>query len=101
MLTTLCTTLALALTGTPCTTSVPPLHKWQAARVARWLAFDQHRPLYRVVRMRNVSPVRVKVVGHEPGYLGDNPDVTTTVVERRIFQLWVRDPWTGDWSRRL
>lgn len=81
--------------------NVPPLREWQAKRVAYGYAVQQRRPGYRVVKTRRVSPSRVAVHGEEPGYLGEAPDVTVTLVERRRFQFWVRDPFTGRWVRWL
>lgn len=81
----------------------PALRAWQASRVAYGYAIHQRRPGYVVVDTERRSRYRIAVTGHEPGYLflEDGPDVTVTLVERRGYQLWVRDPFTGNRSRWL
>lgn len=88
-------------------TGGPSLHRWQAKRIAYGYAIQQQRPAYRVVAV-TCRKRRCRVIGHEPGYLcevGDcEPDVTTTLVERRGrrgCQFWVRDPLAYFWRRWL
>lgn len=79
----------------------PALRGWQAKRIAYGYTISQQRPGYLVVRVARRSRYRLAVTGHEPGYLGVAPDVTVTLVERRGYQLWVRDPFTEGWRRWL
>ena len=83
---------------------VPPLREWQAKRVAYGYAIAGDRPLYVVTGTARRSRHRVAVTAREPGSGPADtlePDVTVTLVERRGFQFWVRDPFTGGWSRWL
>lgn len=81
----------------------PALRGWQARRIAYGYAVQQERPGYVVRRVIRRSKYRIEVIGNEPGYLGplEGPDVTHTMIERRKYQLWVRDPFSRDWSRWL
>ena len=82
--------------------AAPALRKWQARRVVYGYAIREQRPLFRVTGV-SCSGFRCRVVGEEPGYLflEDGPDVTVTLVERRRFQFWVRDPFSRVWVRWL
>jgi len=81
----------------------PPLRAWQAKRIAYNYAIQQKRPGYLAVDVRCPRRYRCRVIGHEPGYLfeEDGPDVTLTLVERRRYALWVRDPFSEVWYRWL
>lgn len=83
----------------------PALRGWQARRVAYSYTIAQKRPAYTVVKLEHRSSYRIAVTGHEPGYLCGNvecePDVTVTLVERRGYQFWVRDPFVHHWKRWL
>ena len=83
--------------------SSPGLRLWQARRVAYSYAAQQQRPAYKVVKVKRLSNVRVAVTGEETGYLfpEDGPDVTVTLVERRNYQFWLKDPFLRSWVRWL
>lgn len=82
---------------------VPALRLWQARRIAYGWAIAGGRPGYEVLDVTPLSRLRAAVAGREPGYTGDllDPDLTTTLVERRGYQFWVRDPFTRAWGRWL
>lgn len=96
--------LAVAAAPAPAEGRPPALREWQAKRVAYGYAVAQLRPGYVVVGAARVSRYRIAVTGNEPG---SGPadilelDVTVTLVERRRYALWLRDPFVSNWLRWL
>jgi hypothetical protein len=89
--------------ATAADTGTPALRSWQAKRIAYNYAIKEQRPLYVVTNVRCLSKYRCVARGEEPGYLDFDagPDVTRTLIERRGYQFWVRDPFSRYWRRWL
>lgn len=89
----------------PVATGPPSLREWQAKRVTVAHARAQRRPGFRVERTARLGVYRIRVCWSEPGYLGplDGRDYGCDLVERRGYELWLRDDAVmgGFWVRWL